>query len=74
MGVVQNAVQGEIECFNLLQKALSEIAESVAALDSFFKDMGGDTTAFSSLNDNLNNITNTFSSIGSDGNMFGGLQ
>jgi len=46
MGVVQNAVQGEITCLNLLMQSLSEVGENVAALDTFFKEMGSNTSMF----------------------------
>jgi chromosome segregation ATPase len=49
MGVVQNAVMGEIECFNLLEQKLSEIGESIAALDTFFSEMGSSSSAFDGL-------------------------
>lgn len=65
MAVVQNAVQAEIECFNLLIKTLSDVGENVAALDQFFKEMGGDNNLFDGLLHNLSDVGETIAALDS---------
>lgn len=63
MGVVQNAVMGEVECFNLLEQKLSDIGESIAALDMFFSEMGSSSSAFDGLHQNLSDVGESLAAL-----------